>query len=220
MKDAIFLSASVPDSLRSPNFAATADSVAIAAAVAALIHVTLGRRPLIWGGHPAITPMVVVAAENLDVKYGDWVTLYQSRFFEEEFPEENLKFKNVINVLAQDNFEKSLLSMREKMFDQNSFSAAVFIGGMEGVVEEYDLFKRSNPTAKIIPVSSTGGAAKLIADKIKKNDKELLLDLDYISLLHKQLGISTKEKRYRTRSLQPKKIDDRMWRRADPRPGS
>ncbi|MDP9649681.1 hypothetical protein J2793_005148 [Paraburkholderia caledonica] len=34
----------------------SADTVAITAAVSALVHVVLGRRLLIWGGQPAITP--------------------------------------------------------------------------------------------------------------------------------------------------------------------
>ena len=58
MVDAIFLSASVPDPKRGPDYAATSDSVAITSAVSALVHVTLGRRVLVWGGHPAITPMI------------------------------------------------------------------------------------------------------------------------------------------------------------------
>ena len=60
MADAIFLSAGVPDPKRGPEYAATADTVAICAAVSALVHVALGRRLLVWGGQPAITPMIWV----------------------------------------------------------------------------------------------------------------------------------------------------------------
>ena len=42
MAEAIFLSASVPDPKRAPQYAATADTVAIASAVNSLAHVTLG----------------------------------------------------------------------------------------------------------------------------------------------------------------------------------
>lgn len=86
MPEAIFLSASVPDGRRAPDFAATADTVAITAAVSALVHVVLGRRLLIWGGHPAITPMIWTVAENFGVDYGRWVQLYQSLYFKDEFP--------------------------------------------------------------------------------------------------------------------------------------
>src|SRR5258705_4522652 len=39
---------------------------------------TLGRRLLVWGGHPAITPMIWAAANDMGVDYGAWVHLYQS----------------------------------------------------------------------------------------------------------------------------------------------
>ena len=95
MNDAIFLSAGVPDPKRDPQYAKTADTVAITAAVAALVHVTLGRRLLVWGGQPAITPMIWVVAEGLGTDYGSWVKLYQSKHFEDEYPEDNQRFQNV-----------------------------------------------------------------------------------------------------------------------------
>src|SRR5262245_22683520 len=105
MVDAIFLSASVPDPKRAPDYAATADTVAITAAVSALVHVTLGRRLLVWGGHPAITPMIWVVANSIGVDYGRWVRLYQSRHFADEFPEDNERFQN---VTFTDEIEKDL----------------------------------------------------------------------------------------------------------------
>lgn len=117
MSDAIFLSAGVPDPKRGPEFAKTADTVAITAAVSALVHVTLGRRLLVWGGQPAITPMIWVVAEGLGLQYGSWVKLYQSRYFEDEFPEDNERFQNVTFTDDVDrDREKSLRAMRERMF--------------------------------------------------------------------------------------------------------
>lgn len=126
---AIFLSASVPDAKRAPEFAKSADSVAITAAVSALVHVTLGRRPLVWGGHPAITPMIWIAAEEMKVDYGKWVKLYQSNFFADEFPEDNKRFQNVtFSDSVPNDRDKSLSIMRKRMFKENVFEAAVFIG--------------------------------------------------------------------------------------------
>lgn len=219
MKNAIFLSASVPDPLRSPEYAATADSVAIVAAVTALIHVTLGRRPLVWGGHPAITPMILVAAESLGVEYGDWVKLYQSRYFEDEFPEDNEKFNNVVYTPRKSDLQQSLLHMREQMFARESYSAAVFIGGMEGVVDEFSLFSKYHPEAKIIPIVSSGGAARKMAELLPcgQLNQDLTLDLDYIALLHRHLDISNKEKRYRKIKEQPRHLERRMWIKSKPR---
>src|SRR3546814_6872396 len=67
MTEAILLSAGVPDPKRGPQYAATADTVAITAAVSSLVHVTLGRRLLVWGGQPAITPMIWVVSQDIGI---------------------------------------------------------------------------------------------------------------------------------------------------------
>lgn len=211
--EAIFLSAGVPDPKRGPDFAATADSVAITAAVTALVHVTLGRRLLVWGGHPSITPMVWVVAEGVGVDYGGWVKLYQSRFFEDEFPEDNQRFDNVsYSDPVAGHREMSLAAMRERMFSESRFSAAVFIGGMAGVVDEFRLFREKQPDATIVPVASTGGAALEIARYLPSSTPDLLDDLDYVALFHRHLGISEREDRFRTPSEQPEAAHDRYWK--------
>ena len=157
MIEAVFLSAGVPDPNRGPEYAATADTVAITAAVTALVHVTLGRRLLVWGGQPSITPMVWAVAEGLGVDYGAWVKLYQSEFFRDDFPEDNERFRNVTYTPnVNENLAQSLRVMREKMFTDFDFKAAVFIGGMGGIVAEYELLQQLQPTAAITPVLSTG----------------------------------------------------------------
>src|SRR5579872_3201313 len=108
MDDAVFLSAGVPDPKRGPEYAATADIVAIGAAVSALVYVTLGRRQLVWGGHPAITPMILVVAQDMGVNYGSWVKLYQSQYFKDEYPEDNARFQNVVYTEAVKGRDDSL----------------------------------------------------------------------------------------------------------------
>lgn len=216
MADAIFLSAGVPDRRRGPDYAATADCAAINASVSALTYVVLGRRPLIWGGHPAITPMIVVVAEDLGVDYGQWVRLYQSRFFEDEFPEDNAKFQNVTYVDAvADDREASLLAMRQAMFSENDFKAAVFIGGMGGIIEEFNLFHRLQPNAAVLPLASTGGAALNVAQQLDDLSPDLWNELDYVALFHRLLGISAREKRFTHPGLQPASLEDRYWKRSD-----
>lgn len=210
MKNAIFLSAGVPDPRRGPEFAATADTVAITAAVSALVHVVLGRRLLIWGGQPAITPMIWVVAESLGVDYGAWVRLYQSQHFRDEFPEDNERFRNVIYTddVSNDR-EQSLLHMRQRIFMENDFEAAVFIGGMGGIVDEYTLIQQLQPSISVIPVVTTGGAVLKIAEQMPSLEDDLVNDLDYVSLLHRHLRISVRERRYQRPDDQPINIQDR-----------
>jgi hypothetical protein len=213
MDEAIFLSASVPDPKRSPKYAATADTVAITAAVSAIVYVTLGRRMLIWGGHPAITPMIWVVAQDVGVNYGSWVRLYQSRYFEDEYPEDNERFRNVVYTddVGNDR-EKSLLEMRERMFAEHTFKAAVFIGGMDGIVKEFELFRRFQPRGLVVPVASTGGATLEVASKVGLDLGDLADDFDYVTLFHRHLDISVRENRYRNAEEQPKAVEERLWR--------
>lgn len=214
MTEAIFLSAGVPDPKRGPEYARTADSVAITAAVSALVYVTLGRRLLVWGGQPAITPMIWVVAESLDVDYGSWVKLYQSEYFRDEFPEDNKRFQNVTYTPdIEHDSAKSLRLMRERMFSDQFFNTAVFIGGMGGVVDEFDQLRKLQPKAAALPVASTGGAALEIANRLDKASSDLLGDLDYVALFHRHLGIHVAEERYRSPKLQPQSISDRLWKR-------
>jgi hypothetical protein len=214
MSDAIFLSAGVPDPKRGPEFAKTADTVAITAAVSALVYVALGRRILVWGGHPAVTPMVWVVAESFGLDYGQWVKLYQTRHFEDEFPEDNQRFQNVTYTEdVEHDRERSLLAMRERMFKEHAFGSGVFIGGMRGIIDEYELFRAFQPNAKILPILSTGGAVLKISERMPGLDHDLTDDLDYVGLFHRHLGISVKEKRYKRPEAQPVAIGRRLWRR-------
>jgi hypothetical protein len=191
---AIFLSAGVPDP-SSKHFMGDGDTAAISALVSALLYVALGRRPIVWGGHPAITPMVWTYAEALSIDYSKWVTLYQTSFFKEDFPEENERFKNVVvtEAVAGDR-ERSLETMRRRMLRESTFEAAIFAGGMGGIFDEYYLVKELAGSAKILPIISTGGAAASLGRELKAHD-DFSDELDYVSLLFEQLSIDPNEPR-------------------------
>ena len=213
MTDAIFLSAGVPDPKRGPQYAKTADTVAITAAVAALVHVTIGRRLLVWGGQPAITPMIWVVADALGVDYGSWVRLYQSKHFQDEYPDDNQRFQNVTYTdEVESDRDKSLRLMRERMFSDFNFTAAVFIGGMGGIVQEFDLLQQLQPKALMLPVLSTGGAVCDIEKRMDNVPSDLRDELDYVALFHRHLGVSVKENRYRLPADQPRTVADRLWK--------
>ena len=193
--DAIFLSASVPIIGRG-HYHENADPFLIQCAVREFVSTTLGRRLIVWGGHPAITPMVWAVCEDLGVSYAASVVLYQSLFFKKHFPDEDKNFANVAYVDAIDgDREASLNRMREQMLSRTDLTAAVFIGGMEGVFDEHKMFAHYHPTAPVIAVPSAGGAARDLWGQIANHDKALLNDLDYASLFHTSLAISSNEPR-------------------------
>lgn len=185
----IFLSASIPLPERDEKYIGTADIIAIRDAVIALTTVVLPHHRLIWGGHPSITPLIYYVMERLNLNIQEHITLYQSRFFEKYFPEDNNKFENIVFTDVVDNDrEKSLLYMRHKMLDESEFSAGIFIGGMEGVEEEYDMFIEKHPKALALPIASTGAAAKKIYDeRFTDKNERLVKDYAYMSLFQKYL---------------------------------
>ncbi|MCI3203859.1 MULTISPECIES: hypothetical protein [Pandoraea] len=190
---AIFLSASVP--VR-PPYDADARPQEIQAAVSALAQVTLGRKKLVWGGHPAITPLLWAAAQAVGVEYAAVVELFQSRLYEDDFPDENKHFANVTYVDAVDGDKvKSLAAMRTAMLTSCEFEAAVFIGGMDGVNQEYEMFVTKWPNAACIPLALTGGATRELAQRIGYAPGVDAAPLDFVALLYHELRIRPREKR-------------------------
>jgi len=190
---AIFLSASVPIPGRG-NFFETADPFLIQSAVRELVTVVLGRRLLVWGGHPAITPMIWAVCEDLGLDYARAVVLYQSTFFADAFPEENQRFGNVqyVEAVPQDR-AASLLRMRNAMLSRDDLIAAVFIGGMEGILDEYELFTAQHPGAKVLAVPAPGGAARQLSERLgHQGDPH---NVDFARLFHHELDIVPTEPR-------------------------
>ncbi|WP_026934513.1 hypothetical protein [Christiangramia echinicola] len=179
----IFLSASIPLPERDPKYIDSADVIAIRDSVIALATTILPHYRLIWGGHPSITPLINYVLQKMNLTIQDHVLLYQSRFFENFFPEDNNKFENVRLTPANDDREISLGLMRELMIGTNDFYAGVFIGGMEGIEIEYKMFREFHPNAKVIPLGSTGAGSKMVYDNFdfEKNER-FLEDYAYMSL--------------------------------------
>lgn len=196
----IFLSASVPNR-RSPNFVKDADTVAITSAVTALVYLALGRKRIVWGGHPAITPMVASVAHSLDTDYTEWTKLYQSSHFLDRMPEENKQFSNIVLTPAGDDLQESLFLMRNQMFEENVFDCAIFIGGMSGIFEEYKILLSMQSDVPCYPIASTGGAAEELLSMSSSSPTtrvRLSYDLDYISLFRDITKIGFDAERQRT----------------------
>lgn len=185
----IFLSASIPLKERNPKFFETADVIAIRDAVIALASTVLANNEyhLIWGGHPSITPLITLVLERYGLKMSDRVTLYQSREFEQDFPSENEDIGIRVITEKKENRETSLLYMRQKMIGEHEYEAAIFIGGMEGVLDEYAMFAQLHPEALCFPIASTGAAARMLFEEHPNNYCESLLEELSYTLLFKKL---------------------------------
>jgi len=145
---------------------------------------------LIWGGHPSITKLIAQVLRHYGKEANQHVTLYQSKHFEKYFPLENEEVAHIIKIQDMGNREDSLLEMRKCMLCGNEYEAAFFVGGMEGVEEEFNLFRKYHPEAKVFPVASTGAAAKFIYDENPRiYDLRLETELTYTSLVKELLNI-------------------------------
>ena len=188
----IFLSAGVPTIDRPAKYYNTADVIAIRDSVIALASTVLAAKGyhLIWGGQPAITPLIALVLERYGLQMTNRVTLYQSYGYVDKFPKENTNVGNIVFTEKKESQEASLLLMRQKMIGDHNYVAAVFIGGMEGIEEEYNLFKEYHPKALCLPIASTGAAAKILYDNHPGEfDERLLTELSYNSLFKELLGL-------------------------------
>jgi hypothetical protein len=104
------------------------------------------------------------------------VILYQSLFFKPQFYPEVSEFEEVRFIDAVDgDLDASLFKMRVAMIGARDFDAAVFLGGMEGIEIEHDIFRRLHPNKPAYPVASTGAAARILSEKYSPDRLELRL---------------------------------------------
>jgi hypothetical protein len=187
----IFLSASIPVKEKDKKYIDTADVIAIRDAVIALATTVIPHHRLVWGGHPSITPLINYVMKRLKVDVQQHVKLYQSKFYEHLFPDDNNEFENIVFTKKLEKPEESIKLMRHEMFSKNEFAAAVFIGGMDGVEDEFKMFTKYHPHAVLLPLASTGAAAASVYQNLpdEYRNKRLLNDYAY-SLLFKELLIN------------------------------
>ncbi len=154
----VFLSASVPDPERDAKYYKTGNVVYIREAVRAVAEGVLPRARLVFGGHPAITPFIRAAARN--VGHEDRVKVFQTRYFGGPDATELGELSDVVWTDAiEGDCDGSLLVMRDAMLDDDTIVAGVFIGGMEGVEDEFDLFRKRHRDRPALPIPTTGAAA-------------------------------------------------------------
>ena len=188
---AVFLSASVP---YRNEWIANAKPKEIREAVRALVAVVLPKYELVFGGHPDISPMVESAARSLGAL--ERVHIFQSRFFEDKIPEIAKQFKNFHWTDCVQDRDSSLLHMRREMLLFRPYVMGVFIGGMEGIFDEFRLMHELCPGVPAFPIGATGSAAKqvLVEHQMHYEERYLFDELHhsrlYRSLFSKLLSLS------------------------------
>lgn len=120
-----------------------------------------------FGGHPAISPLVLDVASLL--RSGPLVELFQSLYFAKDFtPEVRRLVADQGAALTEipehpEGLDSSLLAMRTEMFSQH-IDAAFFIGGMSGVRDELRLLHSTRPGTAIFLMHEPGGMARIMAE--------------------------------------------------------
>jgi hypothetical protein len=68
-----------------------------------------------------------------------------------------------------DRYGKELGSARHHRLHTYQFAAAVFIGGMEGVDREFNIFRDFHPDTPAYPVASTGSASQMLLGQVERH---------------------------------------------------
>lgn len=158
----VFLSASFPSGERGERFRPY-DAAAVADAVAALVRVIFAMDgSVVFGGHPTITPLVLMIGSQL--RLSQCVDVFQSKWFEDKITSETWTLiQSGVGCLhwtrRRETLDESLALMRTEMLRSIRPSAALFVGGMEGILSEYEHCKELLPQTPKIPIAGPGGAA-------------------------------------------------------------
>lgn len=167
----VFVSASIPDPDR---WTGEFDPSQIRDAI-----VSMSREVLAAGGrivtaaHPTVAPMLLyVAAEVVDGSpQRPPVSVYQSGLFELILPAETQRFREsglcdfkFVEAVAGETAEpsnrsKSLRRMRREMLEETQPNAAIFVGGMEGIREEWQQVSELVPSCLRYAFGRPGGEA-------------------------------------------------------------
>jgi len=178
----VFLSAGIPNGDWPQPFDPLAITDAVIAATIALL--AAGAR-ILSGGHPAITPLLLRTARDFRrvadrlTDDEELVTVYQSGLYREYVPEptwllqaEGLGRLRFIPAVPGDDpvaglDASSLSDMRKAMLGpSNDPLFAVFIGGMDGIYAEYELYLSKYKDRPVYAFGAPGGAARDLAGRL------------------------------------------------------
>jgi hypothetical protein len=134
---------------------------------------------LVCGAQPAIGSMLLSIGLDVvgETQAQPHILIFQSRYFEADLPASTLDLARgeagllvltpevtVTGASREAGRDPSLKLMRQLMMSVPNLKAAVLIGGMDGVTHEAALFRQYNPDAPVVPLPSTGSAARMLYD--------------------------------------------------------
>lgn len=172
----VFLSASIPDPDR---WSGSFDPFAITDAVVATARSVFTRGgQILTAAHPTVAPLILQVADAFPgAQPGKMVILYQSSLFEDVIPAatRDMMSRDYVDVVftpaaagerpEPGQWRQSLSVMREAMMTEVPIVAAVFAGGMEGIVDEYERVGAAHPDALRYALGGPGGAAASLTNK-------------------------------------------------------
>jgi len=189
----VFLSASAPDPRRDARYYNSAKPLLIREAITLLVRTIVPRTTLVFGGHPAVSPLVLRVATQLKAQQN--VVIYLSEFYRRMVSRDSLAFPVICWTPAGRDDEESQRIMRNEMLNSRQFDAAFFVGGMEGVELEWELFEGAHASAERYPIASTGAAASSLLRRRQTPRAEsfrarLEADVVYTNLFEQLLGVT------------------------------
>lgn len=196
----IFLSGSIPSEDR---WDGEFHPLEITDAVVAFARACLTHRyRIVTAAHPTLAPLLLYVAAEFPASAEAQVVIYQSHLFETVLPTATRRFEAdgvgelVWTEAASDDeplparWDASLHEMRSRMLKETDPLAAVFIGGMEGIREEFSMFTDLYPGRPTFAVRRPGGeAAHLSSGHRAANDvPDDDFNLSYPTLWNRFLG--------------------------------
>ena len=154
-------------------------------AAAAVIEAILERPGVVlrFGGHPSITPLVLNLANSYPGQQGERVELVYSAFFAGEYTDEMRRLADIEGVGSTETPRaenpdvasaraSSLTTMRE-ILTAPRIDGVFFIGGMDGLDEEFATVSERHPRALLYHFLAPGGRAATLSSRTEGASQRL-----------------------------------------------
>jgi hypothetical protein len=174
----VFLSASFPTPPRAEAYPPARPDEIVDAVTAVTRAVLASGGRLVFGGHPTITPLVLLVAGEMvsfpeaapGIREEPPVRVYQSRLYMDLITPETwalqergygwIEWVDAAPGETPTHNDRSLSDLRERMLHETRPLAGFFIGGMEGIPREREMAASVlGPSFLAFPLPTAGGAA-------------------------------------------------------------